>query len=32
MKGYLLESAYENEYGERIIHPAAFIEMVENTL
>lgn len=31
IKQLLIESAYENEYGERIIYPAAFIEMVENS-
>lgn len=28
----LIDSAYENEHGEHIIYPAAFIELVENTL
>lgn len=32
MKQLLIQSAYENEYGERIIYPAAFIELVEATL
>lgn len=32
MKQLLIESAYENEYGERIVYPAAFIEMVETAL
>lgn len=32
IKKILIDSAYENQYGERIIYPSAFIEMVENTL
>lgn len=32
IKELLIESAYENRYGERIIYPSAFVEMVENTL
>lgn len=32
MKQLLIQSAYENEYGERIIYPAAFIELVDATL
>lgn len=31
IKQLLIESAYENEYGERIIYPAAFIKLVEAT-
>lgn len=32
IKQLLIESAYENEYGEHIIYPAAFIERVESTV
>lgn len=32
MKQLLMESAYENKYGERIIYPQAFIEMVKKTI
>lgn len=32
IKKLLINSAYENKYGERIIYPSAFIEKVENTL
>lgn len=31
IKKLLIDSAYENKYGERIIYPSAFIEMIENT-
>lgn len=31
MKQLLIQSAYENEYGERIIYPAAFIKLVETS-
>ena len=32
IKKILIDSAYENQYGEHIIYPSAFIEMVKNTL
>ena len=32
IKRLLIESAYENEYGERIIYPAEFIERVTAAL
>lgn len=32
IKKFLMDSAFENKYGERIIYPSAFIEVIENTL
>ena len=32
IKKILIDSAYENQYGEHIIYPSAFIEMIKNTL